>query len=222
MGFFFNSKTVKPLKEAEVDGQPVDDSTEQPTDYTADEGGVDNQPAETQTDTETPTNDDNQNPEPPQDDQGGEEPPMDYTDIDSGAEGEEGTYDTGEGSSEPTPEEEQPVDDIKQQEEEMYANLTPEQLDIKHKELKSQFLAMYDMIVSVLDRIGDASVAEENIGIMEYVSNNLSRLKDMITDYMNSVYKTKSYIENSVNYNRFLAVLNGITKILEEMNKKED
>lgn len=221
MGFFFNN-VIKPLKEAEVDGQPAEETAEQPADYTAEEGSGDNQPAETQTDTETPADDAGQNSEPPQDDQGGEEPPMDYTDMDSGAEGEEGTDDTGEGSSDSTPEEDQPVDEIKQQEEELYANLTPEQLDIKHKELKSQFLAMYDMIVSVLDRIGDVSIAEENIGIMEYVSNNLSRLKDMITDYMNSVYKTKSYTENSVNYNRFLAVLNGITKILEEMNKKED
>ena len=64
------------------------------------------------------------------------------------------------------------------------------------------------------------SVVEENLEIIKYVSNTLSNLRDMLTDYINSVYKTKSYIENLVNYNKFLAVLNGISDILEEMNKK--
>jgi hypothetical protein len=44
----------------------------------------------------------------------------------------------------------------------------------------------------------------------------------MLVDYMNNVYQGKSYIENSINYNRFLAVLNGINKILEEVEKKQD
>ena len=79
---------------------------------------------------------------------------------------------------------------------------------------------MFDTTTSVIDRIGDVAVAEENFEIIKYVSNTLSNLRDMLTDYINSVYKTKSYIENLVNYNKFLAVLNGINDILEEMNKK--
>ena len=81
---------------------------------------------------------------------------------------------------------------------------------------------MYDAVIAIIDRIGDINVAEQNIGTVEYVSNTLASLKDMLTDYVNDVYKTKSYIENSINYNRFLAILNGINKILEEMNSKND
>ena len=103
-----------------------------------------------------------------------------------------------------------------------YDNLTPEQLDIKHKELKDQYGRMYDMIMSLIDRIGDVSPSEENIGTMQYVSKTLSTLKDMIIDYISKVYQTKSYIENSINYGRFLAQLNGINKILEEMNSKNE
>ena len=120
------------------------------------------------------------------------------------------------------PEEKSEVDDIKKQEEELYNELTPEQLDIKHKELKTQYLNMYDSIISIIDRLGDVNVAEENIGIVEYVSNTLANLKEMLSDYVNDVYKTKSYIENSINYNRFLVVLNAINKILEEMNSKNN
>jgi hypothetical protein len=115
-----------------------------------------------------------------------------------------------------------PVDGIKKKEEEIYANLTPEELDIKHRELKKQFLTMFDMTTQLVERINNISVNQEYISIIEYASNNLARLRTMLGDYMNSVYKTKSYTENHINYNRFLATLNGISKILEEINKNED
>ena len=122
------------------------------------------------------------------------------------------TYDNGQ---EPKGE----VDAIKKKEEEIYANLSPEQLDIMHKELKSQFLAMFDMTTEVVQRINNISLDTKDVPTIEYASNKLSRLRTMLTDYMNYVYKTKSYTENHINYNIFLAVLNGINKILEEINK---
>lgn len=115
-----------------------------------------------------------------------------------------------------------PVDDIKKKEEEIYADLTPEELDIKHKELKAQYLVMFDTTTRLVQRINNISLNPEIIPVIEYVSNNLSKLRTMLVDYMESVYKTKSYTENYVNYNRFLATLNGISKILEEINKNED
>ena len=42
----------------------------------------------------------------------------------------------------------------------------------------------------------------------------------MVADYMNDVYSTKSYMENAMNYNRFLATLNGVKDILVEINKE--
>lgn len=120
------------------------------------------------------------------------------------------------------PGEPSPVDGIKKREEEIYADLTPEELDIKHRELKNQFLTMFDMTTELIVRINNISLNPEDISIIEYASNNLARLRSMLSDYMNSVYKTKSYTENHINYNRFLATLNGISKILEEINKNDD
>ena len=149
---------------------------------------------------------------------------MDYNDADA-ASGDEDGENTDNGGEEPPPEDEtQPVNAIKQQEEEIYndTNMTPEQLDIKHKELKTQFLAMYDLTSSIIDRIGDANINEENIAVIEFISENLSRLRTMLIDYIESVYAGKSYIENAVTFNRFLATLNGINKMLEQIEKKED
>lgn len=226
MGYFLQKFGIQmvALKEAEADGQDINDPNDQPNDYGAEDGSN----AENNTaNTEEQNADDSQQPEgetteePAMD--GNEEPTMDYNDADmsSGEDGESGEETS---SADSVEEEEQPVNDIKRQEEEIYnnANMTPEQLDIKHKELKSQFLAMYDLTSSIIDRIGDASINEENIEVVEFISENLSRLRTMLTDYIESVYAGKSYIENAVTFNRFLATLNGINKMLEQIEKKED
>jgi len=213
MGLLFDRSKLKHLLEVEVDGQPVEnDPNQTPEDYTDSPdpaAGGEQPPAE-----EALPQEEGQDPNMPPPE---EAPPEDYNDEYGGEDGGGGE---AQGSEPPPPEEEAPVDNIKQQEEELYNELTPEQLDIKHKELKTQFLNMYDEVVAIIDRIGDVNVAEENIGTIEYVSNTLANLKDMLSDYMNTVYKTKSYFENSINYNRFLAVLGGINKVLEEMNSK--
>ena len=192
------------FNEAEVDGQQIEDQ-DVPADYTANER-------------DEPPNEGNPQ-EPPAENQSTAEEPTDYTAAADGEDG--GEQPPEEGYTEPPPEE-APVDELKTKEEEMYSNLTPEQLDVKHKELKTRFLDMYDMTTELVDRIGDAIVTEENIGVIEYVSKNLNNLRTMLSDYVSSIYSTKSYIENSINYNRFLAVLNGINKMLEQIHKKEE
>lgn len=216
MGYFLQKFGIRPFAEAEVDGQDLSDPNTQSADYTEGESvPAEPTPQEVQ---EAPH-------QPPAEPEGNEPPPppednedsTDYTEQDPGdmSDEEDGNPPPAEG------EEDQPVNIIKQQEEEIY-DLSPEQLDIKHKELKTQFLSMYDMTTAIIDRIGDASVNEENIDVIEYISDTLSRLRTMLTDYVDSIYAGKSYMENFVAYNRFLAVLNGVNKLLEELDKKED
>lgn len=223
MGFLFDREAMlQRLNEVEVNGQEAGDpGAEAPEDYNApDDTGNEEQPPE------------DNGTQPPPDDNYGQDPedqPTDYTDgaDDSGGEGgyDDGGYDDGGGGGAPPQEEaDSAVDDLKSKEEEIYASLTPEQLDIKHRELKNQYLKMYDTITSLIDRIGEVGISEDKISVIEYISNNLSNLKDMVSDYVSKVYQTKSFIENSINYNRFLAVLSGISKMLEEMedNSEDD
>ena len=216
MGYFLQKFGIKPFIEAEVDGKDLSDPNAQSADYTEGESTpAEPAPQEVQeAPQETPVEPEgNEPPTPPEDN----EDSTDYTEQDPGD-----MSDEDDGNAPPTEgEEDQPVNIIKHQEEEIY-DLSPEQLDVKHKELKSQFLSMYDITTSIIDRIGDASVNEENIGIIEYISDTLSRLRTMLTDYVDSIYASKSYMENFVAYNRFLAVLNGVNKLLEELDKKED
>lgn len=224
MGYFMEKLGIKltSIKEAEADGQDMNNPDDQPSDYNAEDAPASEPTEDEATDQNTKNNNAEQSDE-ESSMNNTEDPPMDYNDADMASEDDTGE-DSGSGEEPSAEDETQPVNIIKQQEEEIYnnANMTPEQLDIKHKELKSQFLAMYDLTSSIIDRIGDANINEENIAVIEFISENLSRLRTMLTDYIDSVYAGKSYIENAVTFNRFLATLNGINKMLEQLEKKED
>ena len=220
MGYFQHKFGFKPFNEAEIDGQPGEEG--QPADYTENETGEQTQPADTGGEespdyTEQPNEGGEEAPaeEPTAEGEEGEAPP-DYTEMEGG-EGEEPPAE----EAPPANEEEKPVDELKQQEEELYG-LSTEKLELRHRELKKQYLEMYDVIVNIMDRISSSSVDEENIGVIEYVSETLSTLKTMIIDYIDKTYPLNSYIENSVNYNRFLAVLQGVNKILEDLDKRQN
>lgn len=226
MGYFLRKFGL--VTEAETDGE--DQGGAETTDYSEEENNAATDDAATETNTEA--GDGGEANEQGADDSGDNN--TDYNDLDADTPddmGEEGGQEGGDGGSEGDSSEggstggdgeEQPVDELKKQEEDIYssANLTPDQLDIKHKELKQNFFDMYDMISNIIDRIGDASISEENIKVVEYVSEQLTKLRTMISDYVNHVYSGKSYIENAINFNRFLAVLQGINKLLEELDKQ--
>lgn len=217
MGFFYDYRVLQEIdiKEPDPDETKKQDDNELDSDSKEDQNSEPKEQSEEESDQiETDTNDDETPSEENQDDN--------FDDLDGDdTTGEEDPADDDSQSSEVDNNDDE-VDDIKKQEEELYANLSKEQLDIKHKELKSQFLAIFDTTTDITKRLTNINVKQEYLGTVEYVANVISGLRDILTDYMNSVYKTKSYTENSVNYNRFLAALNGINRILEEIGKNED
>ena len=212
-------KNRKVLNEVEVDGQPVDDENTPSDDYTAD-GGEDTQaPADAGSDQ-------------PDGSEGGEEAPAeDYTqDGGDDAGGDEGGDPDAEGDPEAGGEDaggeaggdgsDEQADDARGLEQEIFADLTPPQLALKHQELKSNFLKIYDSTASIIDRINEIPSDERFTTSISYVNKQLSTFRDTLTDYINDVYSTKSYMENQVNYYKFLNVLHSINQILDEINKE--
>lgn len=222
MGYFLRKFGLQPIAEAEADGENIgggDDAT----DYTQDNTEQNqNNTAETTNQDDQIDNTDNADQDNNADQTDDNQDTTDYNDLDAtNSENNDDNQDNNTAENDTDEGQKATVDDLKKQEEDIYAsaNLSPEQLDIKHKELKQNYLKMYDITTNIIDRIGDASVNEDNIRVIEYISEELNKLRNMITDYVNSVYSGKSYIENAINFNRFLAVLNGINKMLEEIDK---
>lgn len=159
-------------------------------------------------------------------DEGGD--PEDFTggdegdgggDMGDGGDGGEGGGDDG-GSADGGGDGSVQADDNRGMESEIFKDLTQDQIDIKHQELKTNFGKIYDTTSSLIDRLNDIPTNDTYMASINFVSNQLADLRQMVTDYMNNVYSTKSYMENSINYNKFLMTLKGINDILEEIYKE--
>lgn len=227
------------FNEVEINGQPADDDN-QDSDYTAPDpvnaAGADNNPP-----ADNPPADDNSPEGDPADQdtdytQDADErdnptPDDDGEDTDYTADGDMGDPDAEGGD--PSPEdgggdggapagggEQVTADDARGMEQELFKDLTPDQIDMKHQELKSNFTKLYDSTNSIIERINDIPSNENYLASITFVSEKLSELRTMVADYMNNVYSTKSYMENAINYNRFLSVLKSINDILDEISRE--
>lgn len=105
-------------------------------------------------------------------------------------------------------------DEVEDLEKDVFGDLTDQQMDIKNKELKTNFINLYDTISDIEERINDISKDAEMIKPLEFVSNKLADLAQQVSDYLSYTYPTKSYTENTVMYRLFLNVLNQINDIL--------
>lgn len=227
MGYFSQKfGIVKSIKEAEADGQDLTGNDPKPADYAETEDtnqSVEQSVENSNTQNNPIENEDNQqqDPQPDNIETPTDDPTPDYTEMgDSDLEGEP----TDNGGEEDSPEDiqnEPPVNELKTQEEEILG-LSPEELNVKHTELKSLFLKLYDSTNTIIDRIGNISINNKNSSVINFISRNLADLRTMVVDYLDEVYSTKSYTENSITYNRFVAVLHGINKMLEELGKNND
>lgn len=105
-------------------------------------------------------------------------------------------------------------DEVEDLEKDVFGDLTDQQMDIKNKELKTNFINLYDAISDIEERINDISKDADMIKPLEFVSNKLADLAQQVSDYLSYTYLTKSYTENTVMYRLFLNVLNQINDIL--------
>lgn len=247
---FVNEDYLRKMNEVDVNGQPVDQNADQdggadytvndmqPVSPTGNDGGDDtgaqdtgdNPPADDQGEdtgdnTEDFTQDDGGDGDQGSGDDGGD--PEDFTggdegdggDMGDGGDGGEGGGDDG-GSADGGGDGSVQADDNRGMESEIFKDLTQDQIDIKHQELKTNFGKIYDTTSSLIDRLNDIPTNDTYMASINFVSNQLADLRQMVTDYMNNVYSTKSYMENSINYNKFLMTLKGINDILEEIYKE--
>lgn len=144
------------------------------------------------------------------DDEGGE----------GGDEGEGEGDDEGEGDEEEG--EDSTFEDLQKIESELFSNLSPEQVEIKNKELKQRFIDVYGTIASVLIRINDIPKTDLNIDVLHFVTDKLMELRDLVDYNITKAFATKTYIENSINYQLCLSTLSSISDIIDSVAGAED
>lgn len=188
-----------------------------------DEGSEDNQ-SDSEDDTED-TGDDENNEEDEHSDPGDSN---DYSmDVDDSEDGEDS--DNTEDSTEDSEEDDTSSGDseggdteLKSLEDDIFKDVPPEQMNIKIMELKKQYLEVYATITDVLTRCNKIPKTTQNMKVVEFIVNKLVEFKELVNFYLSNTFDTKTYVENMVNYQQYLATLNTINKLLKEINTKKE
>lgn len=143
----------------------------------------------------------------------------DSTDDDT-ANGDDSDMDTGGGGGDFGDSEEE----VNPKNTDIFSTLTKEEQAIKIGELKKIFNNLYIYISDMLGKVNDINPDEDNLEAIYRVTSGLYDLKQNIGDYIKNVFPLKSYIENDVAYNRFLIIIQSISRtmtlIADEMEEK--
>lgn len=200
------------LLEADGDDNSTDNNTDTNADNTNDDAG------DTSTDNGDSNNDDQSNDSDDDfdidtslDDDTSDEGSDDSTgdDTDTGDTDSSGSTDTG--TDEPVP-----------QNKEIFDTLSAEEQAIKIKELKKQYQSLYNAIDENITRLNDIEVNDEYLIQVSRISGFLYDLKNSMYEYYLNSFDNKSFYDNDVMYNRFLAMVHYIAGIIEVIAKSEE
>ena len=195
------------------------------TDNTPEEDTAENEEETSEEDTEDEgqeESDEEQTEETPEDDTQEEE---DYSiDSDPDEETEDETSEDSDNSEEDTTDDSSTESEEKELDRELFNSLTEDEKKRKVETLKRLFMDLYsncDGLVNKFNQISDDN--DDFSPVIKRILSTLYDLKEYISYYIINVYNNKSYIENDINFNRYLSVLNGIKLVVEELEKsKED
>ena len=104
---------------------------------------------------------------------------------------------------------------LKAKDRELFDSLSIPEQQIKVKELKNQFGELYGNCLSIIDRLNNISLElNDEYPQLKRLNEILYNLKDTISFYILNIYDIKSYFENDIIFNRYLAILNGVKTVL--------
>lgn len=235
--------------DADTPDPQTDSTSTEPTDDTATDNDVDVQDndgleglddSEVDNDTEDGENTDNQDAptddsldsgDGEMDDNGGDDE-LDTIDDDS-----DGMDDTGEGTDDPSADggdsgdglegddsldspENDPHQRLKELENEIFDQLSEPEKQMKINELKKLYGVLIDKADSLYKLTQEISKTDDTVRMIDYTLNTLLDLKTYLKDYVIDVYENKTYLQNSVNFQKFLTIFDAIHAIFKEIKKQ--
>ena len=224
MSLFFDRRF---LFEAEDDGAAGADAGADTGATSVDVNATDNSGSSDNTeDTTNNDNNDNNNEEQPDDDIN-----VDDTDDDFSIDSEPDAPDNNEDNNDNPPASSGPSDDkssepavsadsLKAKDGDMFDSLEPAEQELKLKQLKTEYMNMYQVCDDIINRVNSLSLefaeAEEEL---KRIVDSLFTTKKMISDYLLHIFDSKSYIENQIRYTEYLSIVNSIKNIMKDFEK---
>ena len=194
-----------------------DDTTDPQSDEGIDTQSMDNNPepqSQSADTSETQSNDNTAD--------GGDEDNFDLPDGDGQTQDNNGDGSTDNASGDDTGDMsggEDPDQDLKDAENDIFNGLSDQDKVIKINELKDLYQDLYNRIITLYNKVNDIPKDDELIKVYNFIIDNLSDLKQFVYDYLTNTFDNKTYLENMVNYKKYISTLNVINGILEEIRK---
>lgn len=123
------------------------------------------------------------------------------------------------GAMDVPPQEPSPEDELQQKEDEVLAELKPDQKDIKMMELKKQYMKLNSVITSSIEKLNKASRTTYDDNMIEFILRKLLELKELSKDSLLRTFSTRTYIENQVELQRMITAFNIITNMISEISQ---
>ena len=108
---------------------------------------------------------------------------------------------------------------LKSLEKSIFDQLSPELQQSKTTELKKLYSDTYDKCQSIIDIISTADKQPDQVKIYDYILNSLIDLQKYIKDYLTNIFDSKTYIENMTELQKYLAILDTVNGVFEDMSK---
>lgn len=169
---------------------------------------------------EEDTNDDNAgNNDAGGDDLGGDD---DLGDLDDLGGDDDAGGDTGGGGSTSLGDDDNGDEEPNEANTDIFSSLTKEEQQIKIQKLKELFGELYTSCDDLSDKIDNIDYDIVNHETVSRLASALYRTKDYLKDYITKVFANKSYIENNIEYVKFVSTISSITKVAEELLKEKE
>lgn len=143
----------------------------------------------------------------------------DESQTDDTGEGEDtNTDNSSDGSTQPSePEEENELD------KELFDNLTDDEKKRKVNTLKKLYIDLYSKCNALIEKFNQMSKGDQDLQeVSKRVLKIIYDLKEYISYYVLNIFDNKSYLENDINFNRYLLILNGIKDAVGDIVKSKE
>ncbi len=107
----------------------------------------------------------------------------------------------------------------KDQYDQLYKDLTPEERAYRNMVLKNEYKDLHTLCGSILMQTGYFPNVTETQPLMKRLIKSLQNFRTYIGFYLTDVYDTKSFYENKYQYEVYLQIFNGIKGIFSDLEK---
>ena len=104
----------------------------------------------------------------------------------------------------------------------IFSSLSAEEQKLKIGELKKSYASLYASIDDISERINNLDDDKIDIEVINRIISAVYKFKTIIGEYINSIYNSKSYIENKVQYMKFIVIINTIASVVEKVSKYKE